>query len=387
MSVEWFDLGQRLLASRTSRPAPRLDGCPHVAGNPVAVEASRSKGTLTVAVASREAGAGTARTPRDVFELLRENGVSMQGPTPRTLVTGDHRTLPTLLALARDSDPSGPWSDVAATIAHWAARADFPGTSAYVHLPTLARTMLVTGAAPAAEREPDTWRTWLNVSTTGLVALLDLYEVLTAPDTLAGLTDLRADDADAWQRARTDHAEGTDWRTPDHVGRAAVGLAARCAAAETYEAALLDDPRWRRRAVHTGHVVTGNLTKTSATRITVDANRLDCRLRAGTAVVGWAGGPTDRQDRGFVGTVVQTEAHGTRLALNCTVSPARVPATGSDVTLMPAPPKTTIATARGLYIRLYGNRRSWLTTGRTPRPSRRDVPLDVLVAAAEKETD
>jgi len=39
---------------------------------------------------------------------------------------------------------------------------------------------------------------------------------------------------------------------------------------------------------------------------------------------------------------------------------------------------------RSRYRRLYAARRSWLTTGRTPTPSRRPVPLEVLIAGADE---
>lgn len=54
--------------------------------------------------------------------------------------------------------------------------------------------------------------------------------------------------------------------------------------------------------------------------------------------------------------------------------------------LHPAPPNPfSQRNGRARYRRLYGARRSWLTTGRTPVPSRRDVPLEVLVAGAEDD--
>lgn len=65
------------------------------------------------------------------------------------------------------------------------------------------------------------------------------------------------DDTRTWEFTQHEHAGQRDWRRADPAGRAAAGLRSRCDAADLYEAALLTDPLHRRRAVHTGHVVTG----------------------------------------------------------------------------------------------------------------------------------
>lgn len=62
---------------------------------------------------------------------------------------------------------------------------------------------------------------------------------------------------------------------------------------------------------------------------------------------------------------------------------------GGDVTtLHTAPPSEHMQRhGRGAVGRLYGSCRSWLATGRTPTPTRREVPLDVLVAGAAASED
>jgi hypothetical protein len=64
------------------------------------------------------------------------------------------------------------------------------------------------------------------------------------------------------------------------------------------------------------------------------------------------------------------------------------PGAGETLTVIPAPPNpATIRSGRTVRARLYKRRFSWLSQGLTPVPSRRDVPLAVLIAAADDEPD
>jgi hypothetical protein len=202
------------------------------------------------------------------------------------------------------------------------------------------------------------------------------------------LGSLAQDDAWAWGRAQSEHADGWDWRWPDTTARAATGLRARCDAADLFAAALLSDPLYRRRAVHTGHVVVGEVTHPSGgkNRIDVTCARMDARLRVGNAVTGWVGAPDDTAHGLFGGSVAATGVHAGHLVLTLTGVSAAKPATGDRVSLWPAAPNpNTLRDGRRRFHQLYAARRSWLTTGRTPTPTRRDVPLDVLVAGAEDD--
>jgi hypothetical protein len=65
---------------------------------------------------------------------------------------------------------------------------------------------------------------------------------------------------------------------------------------------------------------------------------------------------------------------------------AQRPNPGQWVTLMPAPPnERTVRMGRSRYRRLLFKGDSWIAAGKTPGVRRRDVPLDVLCAAAETE--
>jgi hypothetical protein len=388
VTAGWYDLGQRLYAARSGRAVARLAHSP-VPGisNPVAVRARRRRGTVTVTAAApgspeRTAGGGGA------LSLLRDLGVTVTAGTWQTLVTDDAATLPALAALAGTASRGGDQAATAAHIAWWADRADYQGGSAVVPLITGCRERWITGAPPADETRAPTWRAWLGIPDESCAGMLALLALLHEGPALPLLDRIERDDAASWSRARHEHAAGRDWRQPDSPARGAIGLQARCDVADLYEAALLTDPLYRRRAVHTGHVVTGTVQLTSGRRpaLIVTCGRLDARLRAGTVVTGWAGGPEDTEAETFTGTVSGAAVIDGQLQLTITDTRRNVPADLARVTLHPAAPDDfTFTSGRTRLITLYTTRSSWLTTGRPPAIARRDVPLDVLVAAAEDD--
>ena len=386
MSVEWFDLGQRLRAASTGRVVPRLvhaalTTTPH----PVACRAHRDGARITV-VAAIPGTPGSTATGQDALDLLGDLGVTLAASSPATLVTDDPGTLPLLCALARSVPPDSPRDTVAGHIAWWADRADFPGGRAVVDTRTGCRTRRVTGTTPTGEDHPATWRHWLDVPDETVTGLLALYQRLTDLPPLPWLDTLAEDDLWAYATAQSEHADGMDWRRPDTTGRAALGLRSRCDAADLYAAALLTDPLYRRRATHTGHVTTG-VARPLGDRlrtVTVTCPRLDCRLRPGTDVTGWVGTPTTTTPDPFSGTVTAASVEAGHLLLTLTGTTGTTPQTGATVTLMPAPPSPhQQRVGRKNYRTLYSARRSWLTTGRPPTTTRRPVPLDVLIAGAE----
>lgn len=388
MTVEWYDLAQRLYAARSGRPVPRLLHSPVPSiGHPVAVRARMGGGSVRMAAAAPGEAPRTAQD-RAALDLLAGLGVQITAPQPRTLVCDDPATLPALAHLARHATHDGPHGDVAAHIGWWADRGDFPGSNAVVRLTDACRMRWITGAAPEAEADPATWRACLHVDDDGCAGMLNLLDRLTDARPLPRLDSITDDDAWTWGKAQAEHAAGFDWRRPDSTGRAATGLRARCDAADLYAAALLGDPLYRLRAVHTGHIVIGTAARPprSRSRITVTCARMDARLRAGNTVTGWAGDPADTGFDRFHGTVAETGVTGGRLVLTLAGVTSHMPEPGVTVCICPAPPDPfTLRAGRTRYQRLYATRRSWLTTGRTPTVTRRDVPLDVLVAGAESD--
>lgn len=384
-NVEWFDLGQRLAAEDSGAPVRRLLHAPVPALiDPIAIRARRVQDSITVTTAT---GIGDLQTASgsEALDLLHSLDVRITADTWRTLVTDDHATLPLLLKLARSAGKDGAHAATAAHIAWWADRQDFPGTSAHVPLLTACPARWITGSTPHAETQAATWRRWMSVEGDEAATMLPILHRLTAEASLPGLDDIRTDDGFSWQFAHTDHADGRDWRTPDTVGRAATGLRARCDVAELYAAALLADPLFRRRAVHTGHVVTGCVsvdgTDSRGRTMRITCDRLDARLRAGDAVIGWAGEPDSEIRARWSGTITSATVADGNLVFDLTVVAAQRPVHGASVSVVSAPPNAkAMANGRKRYRSLYGNR-EWLTTGRRPTFARRDVPLDVLFAS------
>ena len=107
------------------------------------------------------------------------------------------------------------------------------------------RTRWVSGETPDREAHPATWRTWLDVPDDTLTGVLRVHELLTTGQPLTFLRTLAEDDLYAYTTAQSEHGDGFDWRRPDTPSRAALGLRARCDAADLYAAALLTDPLYR----------------------------------------------------------------------------------------------------------------------------------------------
>lgn len=385
MTVEWYDLAQRLAAAETGRAVARLDGSAvWPSARSMAVRAA-VRGDVVMVTACADDGRPQTATGPDALAMLGGMGVRVSGDR-HTLLTDDAATLPALVRLAYGVRGDGIGADVAAHIGWWADRADFPGTSAVLPLVSACQTRWVTGEAPDAERTAATWRHWLGVRDESVAGLFALAEHVRAGRVLPMLETIADDDAWSWSDACRQHADGWDWRTPDTISRAASGLRSRCDTADLWAAALLDDPLYRRRAVHTGHVVKGTARIPAHTRNRVEltCDRMDARLRAGAAVVGWMdGAPTGGR---FTGSVTSTGVNGGRLLLSLTVPESTRPADGTRLTVLPAPPDPHMTRrGRAKYRALYSTRSSWLTTGRTPIPQRRDVPLDVLLAGASDD--
>ena len=390
MTAEWFDLGQRLHASATHQVVARLAHTPvAAAARPVAVRATTTRGGLLVAAAD-PSGAVHSAYDRPALAMLAALGVTITAPTPATLVTDSPATLALLHRLARTAERDDADDDVAAHIAWWRDRADFPGGHAVVDLASSCRDRWVTGQDPAAEDHLETWRSWLGVSDPSITGLLTLYRLLCTGSPLPVLAVLSEDTAYTWGSAQQAHADGLDWRWPDTTSRAAFGLRSRCDAADLYASGLLSDPGYRRRAVHTGHVVTGRAERPDeadrrrSCRVVCD--RLDVRLRPGTQVTGWTGTPSDEPDVRYAGAVSAADVQAGSLVLTVSGLTGSLPDHGDPVTLHQAPVQPSrLRAASKAYRSLYAARRSWLTTGKTPTPTRRPVPLDVLVAGAEPD--
>jgi hypothetical protein len=392
MSVALFDLGQRLHAATLGQPVARCRFAPVLPPvEPIAV---------TIAGAGEGALVRAADTTRrrvasrpDALSALLELGVGL-GPDPRTLVVADRGALDKLVELARHTDSTSANWHVAATVGWWDQRSDHPGTGAVLIVTTACGERWVLGVPPTEERKLATWRQWLQVADSGPRGLLELADLVASGTTLAGLETFAEDDRRSWDYFRSrvlDPATLWDWRTRDSRREAALGLATRSDAAELYESLRLADPLVALREAFGGTVVSGVVRKMLPDAvIEVTLDRLVCRLRVDTAVEGHPGDPgavplQTRQPwlRGRVAeTRVTTDEH---LLLTLSQVQVRGPLRrGQRLTLRPrAVDPNQQRSGRHELHRRYAARRSWLSGGSAPDPRRREVPLDVVIGAAE----
>jgi hypothetical protein len=394
VSVALFDLGQRLRAATLARPVARSTFAPVLPPiDPIAVTlAGTDDGALLKVTDGTRVTVGAGP---DALSALVELGVAV-GPNPRTLVIADRDTLSRLVELARSTDPASSSASSAAVVGWWSQRADHPGTGAVLNVTAACSARWALGVPPDDEREVSVWRTWLGIADAGPRGLLELANLVAAGQTLPGLETYTEDDQHAWESYASrlnDTKSPWDWRRRDNRRQAALGLATRCDAAELYESLRLGDPLVATRELLSGTVVTGTITNVSArTRIQVTLDHLACRLRENAAIEGYLGFPRDTPTANGRGPWLHGRVAATRVTsderLVITIAdavvrpgPARI---GQRVTLRPrtVDPRQQRSGRHELH-RRYALRRSWLSGGAPPTPRRREVPLDVVVAAAE----
>jgi hypothetical protein len=211
--------------------------------------------------------------------------------------------------------------------------------------------------------------------------------------TLPGLTALADDDKASWDAFAARVADVTsawDWRRRDNRREAALGLASRCDAAELYQSLRLGDPLIATRESFAGSVVSGRVTALANRAIEVTLDQLACRLREQTEVEGFADSPRALPPALSATPLVRGRVAATRVTADqhvvVTVGDAilRSVRPGQLVTLRPhsVDPRQQRSARQELH-RRYTARRSWLSGGAPPPPRRRDVPFDVVIAAAD----
>jgi hypothetical protein len=401
VSAALFDLALRVAARDARGPVPRLLHNPAPVRDVMVAVGARRTGPVVHVQAVGPDGRTRSGTGADGLAALAHAAGCVGGDLGggATALIDTPATLRALAGLARNyADPARcAHVDVAAGSAlagWWIERAAHPGTSAVTDVLGTSRARFVLGVVPG-EDHAGAWRAAFGVPK-GIGGLHVWQRAVTGGPVLSGLDALREDDDWQLQAAQDALTDQRSWDRPETLHIAAAQLASRCDAADLYAAALLTDPLWRARGVHTGFVCHGEAVTGAGqqgNRVTVRAGRLDTRLKAGTAVTGWPGAPMaampDGENR-FSGEVFGT-AVGQDGALTVIIGGLRKtgyrPAAGEMVTVIPAPPSvSTIRSRRSAVARLYKRRFSWLSQGVTPTASRRPVPLAVMIAAADDET-
>lgn len=288
MSVEHYDLGQRLRAALNRRPVPRSThalALPPLSPVAVAVHRGPAGSVLTATDHAHTASAGG---PAALTALAAVHGPATD--THRGLVVTDRATLRALTGLGRAAAVGGPHEQLTETIDWWQTRAEHPGSGAVLVLTEACRARWTLGTAPTEEQQFQTWRTWLGLAATETRApatsgMLAAAALVTDGAPLPGLDAAAADDERSWMALRSRTVTPTvarTWRSRDTRARAALGLASRSDAADLMASRGLDDPRIAAREGHTGNVVRAVLTAVVEPGvIEVHADRLACRLRPG----------------------------------------------------------------------------------------------------------
>lgn len=388
MSVEIYDAAQRRHAAMNGRPVWRVAHA-LIRSRPDAV-AVRETGHRGQIVIARRGGAAVTASGGEALDALAAAGVVMDRSAPPQVLVADPATVEILARLARvyagADDPIR--ASAAEAVAWITERADFPGTSALVDLAAASAVALVAGVPPSCDHTPATWHTWLDLPADRSAATFAWADVLASrPAGMPALLEVvLTDDCESWERRRESVAGGWCHTMPEGLAHAAVGLRSRCDTADLWDAALLSDPTWRRRAVHTGHVVVGTAERrTGVAGFLVTADRLDARMSTGTEVTGWTGDPDTEAFGRFFTAVRSAAVVDGRLVLTCDKT-ARMPAHGDPVTVTVAPPSPQMHTSVRINMwTKYKTRGSWIARADTPTLSRRDVPLEVMIAAADDE--
>ncbi|ORX19442.1 hypothetical protein [Mycobacterium xenopi] len=398
MSAALFDLALRVAARDRGGPVPRLLHNPAPARQAkVAVVARRSGPVVQVQAVGPDGRTQTGSGAAGLAAIARAAGCAGgdlgSGPTALIDTPATLRALAGLaIAYADPARCAG--IDVAAGSAlagWWVERAAHPGTTAVADVLAVSRQRFVLGVAPGADH-PQAWRRALSVPA-GLRGLHIWHRAVTGGPVLPGLDATREDDDWLLEVHQDAIKASRSWDRPETLHLAAARLATRCDAADIFEAALLADPLWRARGVHTGFVCHGQAVVGAGahgSRVVVRSERLDTRLKSGTAVIGWPGDPMTAMpgvENRFSGEVYATAVEDGALVV--TIGGVRRigyrPAAGETLTIIPAPPSpSTIRSRRSAVARLYKRRFSWLSQGVTPTAARRGVPLAVLIAAADE---
>lgn len=384
MTVEFYDLGQRLYSASVGRPILRVASALFtLTASAIFAQTTVDENTISAQITTGGGASPIEAQGADILDVLARAGAQFTNRSMAQLVVADSSSLRALVQVARARSTH----EAAAVTGWWADRAGYPGTSAVIDLMAHSRQRYITGSAPEGERCEQHWRDSFALAS-GTEGMLQWATRLSCGDRMPVLTPIWDDDQRSFAAASKNYAAGRDWSNSDSAPDAAVRLRQRCDTADTWQAALLSDRLWRHRATHTGHVCGGEVIDTGRTGFAIACERMDSRLRAGTAICGWSGG-VDSYDRAttFHGEIAEADASGGALTL--TVRGVRAdqrPSIGLWATVMPSmPDERRVRSGQYKYGKKQFSPESWLASGRKPGLTRRDVPLDVLIAAAERE--
>ena len=376
----------RARAAARERIVPRTAYAPALTPTrPLAIAFDEASETFTV---GDEENVATAKVA-DLLDLLADLGATFKADEYRSLLIADQttaRALRTIAATCRKHHEAGLMLD------WWMQRLDHPGTGATYVVPDLLRRRYVTGANVEDEAEWATWATWTQTPTTPVVAaLLNLARLGVDGTTLPGLDSFRDDDVYAYTQARLKRRPSRSASPKE----SATTLLTCSQATERLESLLMEDPMLAERYARTGHLISGTLTTLTlngktATDLEVHVNGLLSRFRVGDEVELWNGGPSAAPANGITlqrGVIAEAriDPHGLHVRVNSLI-PRTTRQCGDTLTVRPrhVDPMQQ-RTLIGHYNRRLFHADNTLMRRDAPAPTRRTVPLDVILAAADDE--
>lgn len=322
----------------------------------------------------------------DLVGHLHHAGLAAKRETHRSLIVDTPATAALLASLARH-DTAHPTA--AAVLDWWLQRAEHPGSGACYVATRAATERWVTGGTTHDEREPLTWQRWLRLPAGSPTQVAEAIVLAAAEGpTLTGLLECHGGDSASWTRLMR---FGLSRRKTESRRDAALGLTSRNQAAEHYTSLRLSDPLVAQAALREGHLTHAVITSTDRREVQLQAPAGPCRLRVGAQTQAWlgtieqAGGPLGIRS-GVVTHVGVTNTGDLVITLTDAIVLAQA-STGSTVTLRPREVDPfQQARLRSQYVHRLRDQRNWVTRNAPPPVARRQVPLDVVVAAATDQT-
>jgi hypothetical protein len=395
VSAELFDLGVRLRAYAIGTVQPRLAHTPYSAGGPfVAVSVSSGLNRILRLTVQRPGGPAVSGSGHGALRLLLPDKHSAPDKF-ETLVVSDRAQLRKLMSAASSAKTEGheALARACALVDWWARRTEHPGTSAVLAVIDACRTRWVSGSPGAHENVLSTWAGWLGAKGSDTAALLAIAARLVDGAPLDPENFIEANNL----TDRTDYLRQRDainagaWRRSDSPRSAARGLQSRADAAERMDAVLHDDTAWRERAIHTGYVVRTTVhtaPTASESRVILTTSQRICRYRPGTTVRLETPIVNLNDDQPTIsGTVLALDAcaDGTlRITVKIPRGKTMLLKVETPVTLLPDP---VVAARQNQGLTNLSKRLKqsdcWLVTGKPMPKIVREVPLDVVIAAAE----
>ena len=327
----------------------------------------------------------------DVPAALSDLGLSMSSPTFRTLVVDRRATLTALRAAAHTAYTA----PATRLIDWWSQRADHPTTAATLVVTERPGQRWAPPVPTSAKPSIEDWATWLHLpaAPTSAAHTLALARLVTGTPLLPDLThDLTGDETDYGYRSKD---RPDQWRHADSRRDAAMGLTLRSQSVELYESLRLVDPLVATRETRTGTVAVGVISdvqtvtvrnKSNVTGVRITTSQPVFRHRTDARLSVWIGDSLAPAPIALNGTLTDMAmAPDGRLSLTLTdvVNTGGRPALGATVTIRPCPTSTRQQSSkRGAVGRMYRSTGNWLARRDVPPMARRDVPLDVVIAAA-----